>query len=127
MTEKRAFKTKNFNKWMRKTDLKDQDLLVAVAEMEAGLVGVDLGGNVFKKRIALPGAGKRAGARTLVASKSSKKWFFLYGFAKNEKDNINDDELVHLQGAANRLMNLTDHDIEKVILTGELKEFTNNA
>jgi hypothetical protein len=71
---------------MRKTDLKDQDLLVAVAEMEAGLVGVDLGGNVFKKRIALPGAGKRAGARILVASKSSKKWFFLYGFAKNEKD-----------------------------------------
>jgi hypothetical protein len=43
------------------------------------------------------------------------------------KININDDELVHLQGAANRLMNLTDHDIEKVILTGELKEFTNNA
>ncbi|QWE00739.1 type II toxin-antitoxin system RelE/ParE family toxin [Polynucleobacter sp. JS-Mosq-20-D10] len=127
MTEKRAFKTKNFNKWMRKTDLKDQDLLVAVAEMEAGLVGVDLGGNVFKKRIALPGAGKRAGARTLVASKSSKKWFFLYGFAKNEKDNINDDELVHLQGAANRLMNLTDQDIEKVILIGELKELTNNA
>ena len=127
MTEKRAFKTKNFNKWMRKTDLKDQDLLVAVTEMEAGLVGVDLGGNVFKKRIALPGAGKRAGARTLVASKSSKKWFFLYGFAKNEKDNINDDELVHLQGAANRLMNLTDRDIEKVILIGELKELTNNA
>jgi len=127
MTEKRAFKTKNFHKWMRKTDLRDQDLLVAVTEMEAGLVGVDLGGNVFKKRIALPGAGKRAGARTLVASKSSKKWFFLYGFAKNEKDNINDDELVHLQGAANRLMNLTDRDIEKVILIGELKELTNNA
>lgn len=127
MTEKRAFKTKSFSKWMRKTDLKDQDLLIAVEEMETGLVGVDLGGNIFKKRIALPGIGKRAGARTLVASKSSKKWFFLYGFAKNERDNINGDELVYLQGAANRLVNLTDQDIEKVILTGEIKELTNNA
>lgn len=127
MTEKRAFKTKNFNKWMRKTDLKDQDLLLAVTEMETGLVGVDLGGNLFKKRVALPGMGKRAGARTLIASKSSKKWFFLYGFAKNEKDNINGDELVYLQGTANRLVNLTDQDIAKVILTGELKELTNNA
>ena len=61
MTKKRAFKTKIFTKWMRKTDLKDQDLLFAVAEMEAGLIDADLGGNVFKKRIALPGMGKRAG------------------------------------------------------------------
>ena len=38
MPKKRIFKTKNFNKWMRKTDLKDQDLLFAVAEMEAGLI-----------------------------------------------------------------------------------------
>ena len=53
--------------------------------------------------------------------------FFFMDLQRMRKININDDELVHLQGAANRLMNLTDHDIEKVILTGELKEFTNNA
>lgn len=122
MNKKRAFKTKTFNKWMKKTDLKDQDLLFAVAEMEAGLIDADLGGNVFKKRIALPGMGKRAGARTLVAGKIFKKWFFIFGFVKNEKDNINGDELVHLQGAANRLLHLTDKDIEEAILAGELKE-----
>jgi hypothetical protein len=127
MTKKRAFKTKSFAKWMRKTELKDQDLLFAVTEMEAGLIDVDLGGNVFKKRVALPGMGKRAGARTLVAGKSSRKWFFLFGFTKNEKDNIDDDELVHLQGAAHRLLCLTDQDIEKVILTGELKELISDA
>jgi hypothetical protein len=127
MTKKRAFKTKNFAKWMRKTSLKDQDLLCAITEMEAGLIDADLGGNVYKKRIALAGMGKSAGARTLVAGKFSKKWFFLFGFAKNEKDNINDDELVHLQGAASRLLCLTDEDIEEVILTGELKELINNV
>ena len=125
MTKKRAFKTKIFTKWMRKTDLKDQDLLFAVAEMEAGLIDADLGGNVFKKRIALPGMGKRAGARTLVAGKIFKKWFFIFGFVKNEKDSINDDELVHLQGVANRLLYLTDKDIEEAILAGELKELNN--
>ena len=124
MTKKRAFKTKTFSKWMRKTDLKDQDLFVAVTEMEAGLIDADLGGNVYKKRIALPGIGKRAGARTLVAGKFSRKWFFLFGFIKNEKDNINNDELVHLQGTANRLLGLTDQDIEEAILAGEL---INNA
>ena len=127
MTKKRAFKTKTFSKWMRKTDLKDQDLLFSVAEMEAGLVDADLGGNVFKKRIALPGMGKRAGARTLVAGKIFRKWFYIFGFVKNEKDNINDDELVHLQGVANRLLHLTDKDIEEAILAGELKELINNA
>jgi hypothetical protein len=127
MTKKRTFKTKTFNKWMRKTDLKDEDLLFAIAEMEAGLVDADLGGNVYKKRIALPGMGKRAGARTLVAGKIFRRWFFIFGFVKNEKDNINDDELVHLQGAANRLLHLTDKGIEDAILAGELKELTNNA
>ena len=127
MTKKRTFKTKSFAKWMGKTELKDHDLLCAVTEMEAGLIDADLGGNVFKKRVALPGMGKRAGARTLVAGKFSRKWFFLFGFAKNEKDNIDDDELVHLQGAAHRLLGLTDQDIEEVILTGELKELINDA
>ena len=127
MTKKRTFKTKTFNKWMRKTDLKDQDLLFSVAEMEAGLVDADLGGNVYKKRIALPGMGKRAGARTLVAGKIFRRWFFIFGFVKNEKDSINDDELVHLQGVANRLLHLTDKDIEEAILAGELKELINNA
>ena len=71
--------------------------------------------------------GKRAGARTLVAGKIFRRWFFIFGFVKNEKDNINDDELVHLQGAANRLLHLTDKGIEDAILAGELKELTNNA
>ncbi|QKM64010.1 hypothetical protein DCO17_01455 [Polynucleobacter tropicus] len=127
MAKKRTFKTKTFNKWMRKVGLQDQELLFAVAEIEAGLVDADLGGNVFKKRIALSGMGKRSGVRTLLAGKISKKWFFLFGFAKNEKDNISDDELVHLQGAAGRLLHLTDKDIEEAILAGELKELINNV
>jgi hypothetical protein len=126
MTKKRAFKTKIFTKWMRKVGLKDQDLLLAILEMETGLIDADLGGDVYKKRIGLPGVGKRSGARTVVASKLYRKWFFLFGFVKNEKDNISDNELVHLQGAASRLLCLSDQELEESMLAGELKELINH-
>ncbi len=61
----RIFKTRNFQRWMQKTDLPDELLLNAVAEMERGLCDVDLGGGVFKKRIALPNRGKSGSVRTL--------------------------------------------------------------
>ena len=53
---------------MRKTELNDAMLCQAVSEMERGLLDADLGGGVLKKRIALPGRGKRGGIRTLVAT-----------------------------------------------------------
>lgn len=127
MSKIRAFKTKTFMKWMKKTDLKDQDLLFAIAEMEAGLIDADLGGNVLKKRIALPGMGKRSSSRVLVASKLVRKWFFLFGFTKNEKSNVSDDELIYLQETAKRLFRLSDPEIEASIYAGELKELINNG
>ena len=53
MPKQRIFKTKTFNKWMIKTDLSDSDIQSAVKEMKNGLIDANLGGNVFKKRVAL--------------------------------------------------------------------------
>ena len=64
----RVFKTRQFSKWMRKTDLSDDLLCLAEREMVSGLVDADLGGDVLKKRVALPGRGKRGGIRTLVTT-----------------------------------------------------------
>ena len=75
-------------------------LRVAVAEMEEGLIDADLGGHVYKKRVALQGRGKRGGARTLLAYRIGKKAFFMYGFSKNELDNIDDKELKALKQLA---------------------------
>ena len=72
------------------------------------------------------GAGKRSGARVLVASKVSGKWFFLFGFGKNERENIGNDELIQLQGTARLLLHLSETDIEKLLLIGELKELGNH-
>src|SRR5690606_1307676 len=82
---KRIFRTRTFSRWMRHSGLTDSALRQAVFEMAQGLYDADLGGRVVKKRIALPGQGKRSGARTIVATTMAERWFFLYGFRKNEQ------------------------------------------
>ena len=61
---------------MRKTELTNQALCVAVDEMIQGLVDADLGGFVIKKRVGLAGRGKRGGVRTLIATNKGNRWFF---------------------------------------------------
>ena len=75
---------------MRKTELSDEALCSAVDEMAQGLIDADLGGGVVKKRVGLSGRGKRGGARTLVATNKGNRWFFVYGFEKNDRANISD-------------------------------------
>ena len=63
---RRVFQTRTFNRWMRKTGLPEDALCDAVSEMTRGLVDADLGGGVIKKRIALPGQGKRGECDHLI-------------------------------------------------------------
>jgi hypothetical protein len=76
------YQTKTFARWAKKSGLQDAELYVAAREVAAGQVEAALGGNVFKKRVALPGGGKSGGSRTLIAIKKDKHAFFLYGFEK---------------------------------------------
>jgi hypothetical protein len=89
----RVFKTKGFQRWAAREGHSDEALRAAVTEMEDGLIDAKLGGYVVKKRVALPGRGKRGGSRTLVVYQQADKAFFVYGFAKNERANISDKEL----------------------------------
>ena len=84
----RIFKSKWFVKFARKNRISDDALKAAAAEIEAGSFDADLGGHVFKQRIARDGQGKLGGYRTIVLFKQSERAFFVYGFAKNERDNI---------------------------------------
>ena len=122
MIKKRAFATKHFAKWMRKNGVQNDDLRIAYQEMSKGLVDADLGGDVFKKRIGLSGSGKRSGARIIIATQFLSHWFFIYGFAKNEKSNVSKDELLYLQEVAKRLLALKDKEIDIAISADELKE-----
>jgi hypothetical protein len=118
----RAFKTRVFARWARKEGVTDQALAAAVVEMESGLVDARLGGGLLKKRIGLPGAGKRGGARTIVAGNFRDRWIFLYGFAKNERDNIDQKEERDLKRVAGAMLGLDGAALGRLMEAGELKE-----
>ena len=119
---RRVFKTRHFSRWMRKTEPSDSALADAVNEMARGLIDADLGGGLVKKRLGLAGRGKRGGARTLVATNKGDRWFFVFGFEKNERANIQDDELEALQEIAAELLARTSRQLDAAVEDGTLYE-----
>lgn len=107
---------------MRKTELTDQALCGAVLEMSRGLIDAGLGGGVVKKRVGLAGRGKRAGARTLVAANKADRWFFVFGFEKNQRANISADELAALQDIAADLLERAASALDVAVQGGALQE-----
>jgi hypothetical protein len=118
----KAFKTRAFAKWANSEGLDDVALASAVEEMEQGLIDAQLGGDVVKKRVALPGRGKRGGARTLVAFRRRDRAFFIFGFAKNERANVSKDELKALKLLAKELLNYPVTSLDFAVRSGELIE-----
>ena len=119
---RRVFKTRHFARLMRKAGLSDLLLCNAVSEMAIGLIDADLGGGVFKKRVPLPGRGKRGSTRTLVATNKRDRWFFVFGFAKSERDNVSDAELEALKAIARDLLRLTPAELDMHLGGGALQE-----
>lgn len=118
----KIFQIKWFARWATKEGLLDQALRDAVCEMTQGLVDANLGGHVFKKRVGLGGRGKSGGVRTVLAFKVDDKAFFLYGFAKNQRDNIDDKELQALKKLASHLLAYDRSALDKAIKMQELIE-----
>ncbi|MDD5216128.1 MAG: type II toxin-antitoxin system RelE/ParE family toxin [Methylococcales bacterium] len=121
----RIFKTRLFARQMQKIGLSDELLLNAVDEMERGLIDADLGGGVVKKRVALPNRGKSGSTRTLIATNKNDRWFFMFGFEKNQRDNIDKTDLKALKEAAKTMLNLSEVQLNLVLKTQELTEIYN--
>ena len=126
-TKLQVFTTKTFSRWMRKNKVTQEDLLDATQEMVNGLIDADLGGYVVKKRLALHGRGKSSGARTIVATNFGERWFFLFGFEKNERSNIDRDELKSLQQLALTLLSFDASQLETAVIAGQLVELNGEA
>ncbi|WP_129779985.1 type II toxin-antitoxin system RelE/ParE family toxin [Peristeroidobacter soli] len=116
------YKVRWFTRWARKQGLSDAALCEAVKEMGKGSYEADLGGNLLKKRIARPGQGKRGGFRTIVATNCAGRWFFVYGFAKNERSNIDCEEEAALKRLAKTLLTMASAALSKAKLAGEVTE-----
>jgi hypothetical protein len=118
----RIFKNKPFARFARKARITDAALCDAIDRASRGLVDADLGGGVVKQRIARAGAGKSGGFRTIILFRASERAFFVHGFAKNEQDNIRDDELAAFKMLATQMMAYDDTAIVKAMANGTLME-----
>jgi hypothetical protein len=123
----RIFKTRLFAKWVNKEKLSDQILWQTIEEMERGLVDADLGGGVYKKRLALPGRGKRVGARTIIAYKMKEKAFFIFGYAKNERATISMEEKKMAKTLANELFSYSAEQLNNLVAEGKLIEVNHDG
>ena len=117
-----VFKRKNFARWQAGEKLPDAALCKAVQEMEAGLVDVDLGGFLYKKRVARPGGGKSGGYRTLLSARIGSRYVLLHGFPKSDKANITQDERKALQFAGKVFLELSAENLAKALESGVLLE-----
>ena len=60
----------------------------------------------------------------LIAYRAGDRAVFLYGFAKNERENIGDDELATLREIAAVWLEANDERLEHAIREGILQEAT---
>ncbi len=115
-------KSKVFDRFARKHDLTDADIRDAANDVMTGQADADLGGGVFKQRVARDGGGKSGGFRTVILYKHEGHAFFVYGFAKNERANIGPDELQAFKKLARLYAAWPAAKVNAAVATGELIE-----
>ena len=118
----RIFKNTWFTRFAGKEGITDDELKEAVNRLESGQVDADLGGGVYKLRVARYGEGKAGGYRVIVFFKSEERTFFVYGFAKSDMGNINDKQLRDFKRTAKAVLALTDKQLDDILKAGEYLE-----
>jgi hypothetical protein len=118
----RVFKSRWFQRFARKEGIADTVLREVVARAEKGQIDADLGGGVIKQRIARPGQGRSKGYRTIILFRRGAKAFFVYGFAKNQRANIDDDEEEQFKEAAKHVLTLTEKQLAGLLKKGDFME-----
>jgi len=122
-----VYKTREFSRFARKAGLGSTELLEAAKAVASGRWDADLGGGVFKQRIARKGGGKSGGFRTIVLFRVGGHSFFVHGFAKNEKANISPRELRALKKLADTFLGLDAAALERASAAGEIAEVGNDG
>jgi hypothetical protein len=120
------YKNTWFQRFARREKISDETLVDAIERAEKGIIDADLGGNVIKQRIARQGQGKSGGYRTIIVFKQEDKAFFVYGFAKSERENIDKNEIDVFKQSAKELLALSDQHLQELIENGRLTEVKSN-
>ena len=118
----RVFKNTWFTRFADKEGITDAELRETVNQLEAGQADADLGGGVYKVHVARSGEGKSGGYRVIVFFRNKERTFFVYGFAKSDRSNIDRKETREYKALAKKYLNLSDEVIERAIQSGKFVE-----
>lgn len=92
-------------------------MLEAIDRIDKKLSVVDLGSNIYKVRISKD-KGKSSGFRTILIYKKDFRCLFMYGFAKNEKDNIPKNQLEDFRKYSKFFLNYSEENIKNILDDG---------
>lgn len=118
----RIFKSKWFARFARKERINDSKLRELIEDAEAGKIDADYGNGVIKQRIARLNEGKSGGYRAIILFKRGERSFFVYGFAKNERDNIDESDERDFKELAKVLLEASGEDLEILLSDGKYIE-----
>ena len=118
----RVFKKVWFARFAEKEGITDSELMNAVNRLEKGQADADLGGGVYKMRVARTGEGKSGAYRIIVFFRSEERTVFTYGFAKSARDNIDQGELKVFKREAKHHFSMTDEKIDAIVRNKNLIE-----
>jgi hypothetical protein len=114
----RVFGNKPFMRFARKFGVSDQDLWDA-AQRDPD---ADLGGGVFKFRLAREGEGTSGGARSIEAMSRGQRIVMMFGFEKKNLSNIDAKELKGFKKLAKIYFERSELEMDSLVKGGELTE-----
>jgi len=118
----RVFAIPAFDRFARKARINDDRLIDAVDRADRGLIYADLGEEVIKQAVARPNEAAINGFRTIIGFRSEYRAFFLFGFPKNEAENITPNALKGFRKITADFMALPDAQMEILFASDELRE-----
>lgn len=116
-----------FKKWLKKVNIEKDDLISSANIMNKNNgTAVNLGSGLFKIRVKRKGQGKRGSYRTILIFKKDKLILYVYGFAKNEKDNLEKDELKLFKKLSKDIIRMSDDELFNQIKLGSFINLEKN-
>jgi hypothetical protein len=118
----RIFTSRWFQRLARKEGIADAALREAVVRAGKGQMDADLGGEVIKQRITRPGQGKSSGYRTIILFRRGERAFFVSGFSKSQRANIDAAEEREFKEAAKYVLALPERQLAALLKKGDFAE-----
>ena len=123
----RIFISRWFRRFARKEQLGGSALWEAILRAEKGNIDADLGGGVIKQRIARAGQGRSGSYRAIIVFRPGLRAFFIYGFSKSQRANIDEEERRQFKEAAKHILAVTDKQLAELLRRGDFVEVNPNG